>query len=102
MDQGQSVNRHLEVHIFDKNTGAKVTDLVPSVRLIYQRTGVSRELADAQETGSSLGVSFVTACLISKHREVEPHFGDNIYLQKGIYTVIIGVAAETAEAEITF
>lgn len=102
IDQGQPVNRHLEVHIFDKISGAKLTDIVPSVSLIHQATGVSRELADVQETGAALGVSFVTACQLSKHRSVEPHFGDNIYLQEGTYTVIMGVAEETAEAEITF
>ena len=102
IDQGQPVNRHLEVHIFDKISGTKLTDIVPSVSLTHLGTGVSRELADVQETGAALGVSFVTACQLSKHREIEPHFGDNIYLQEGTYTVIIGVAEETAEAEITF
>ena len=102
MDRRQTVNRHLEVHIFDKISGDKLTDLVPSVRLTHQETGASRELADVQETGTALGVSFVTACLLSKHRAVEPHFGDNIYLQKGTYTVIIGISKETAETEITF
>ena len=101
-DQGQLVNRHLEVHIYDKSSGAKLTDIVPLVRLTHRETGVSRDLAGDQETGSSLGVSFLTACQISKHRAVEPHFGDNIYLQEGTYSVIIDVAGEAAEAEITF
>ena len=101
MDQGQAVNRHLKVHIFDKISGDKLTGLDPSVRLTHQGTGVSRELADSQETGTALGASFITACQLSKHRAVEPHFGDNIYLQKGTYTVIIEIAEETAESEIT-
>ena len=102
IDQGQPVNRHVEVHIYEKSSGAKLTDIVSSVRLTHQGTGVSRALAVDQETGSSLGLSFVTACLISNHRDVEPHFGDNIFLQNGTYTVIIDVAGEVAEAEITF
>ena len=102
MDQGQPVNRHLEVHVFNKISGAKLTDIVPSVRLIHQETGGSRELAEVRETGTSLEASFLTACLLSKHRAVEPYFGDNIYLQKGTYTVIIGISGETAEAEFTF
>ena len=101
MDQGQPVNRHLEVHIFDKSSGAKVTGMIPAVSITDQATGVSRELAGAQETGASQGVSFVTACLISKHREVEPHFGDNIYLPVGTYTFTVGVGNETAVAEIS-
>ena len=39
MDQGQPVNRHLEVHIFDRSTGAVREDLVPTVRVTEQATG---------------------------------------------------------------
>ena len=83
MDQGQPVNQHLEIHIFNKSSGAKVTDIIPVVNITNQVTGASRDLADARETGASQGVSFVTACQVSMHREVEPHFGDNIYLPNG-------------------
>ena len=31
VDQGQPVNRHLEVHIFDKQSGANVKSVVPIV-----------------------------------------------------------------------
>ena len=102
MDQGQPVNRHMEIHLFDKNTGAKLIDITPRVKLTDVETGVSREWAATQESGGSLGVAFVTACLISKHREVEPHFGDNIYLRDGAYAVTIGIEDETAEAELSF
>ena len=101
-DEGNPVNRHLEVHIFGKKNRAKVTDVVPVVRITNRATGVTRELADVQETGASLGVSFVAACQISKHRDVEPHFGDNIYLPDGAYTVTVLVGDETAVAEISF
>ena len=101
-DEGNPVNRHLEIHIFDKSSRAKVTSVVPVVRITNRATGVTRELADGQETGASLGVSFVTACQISKHRDVEPHFGDNIYLPDGEYTVAVRVGDETAVAEISF
>jgi hypothetical protein len=101
MDQGQPVNRHLEIHVFDRSSGGKETGLIPSVSITDKATGVSRELAESRETGASLGVSFVTACLISKHREVEPHFGDNLYLPNGNYTITVGVGTETATAEIS-
>ena len=77
-----------------------MTDIIPTVNITDQTTGISRELADVEETGSSLGVSFVSACLISKHCNVEPHFGDNIYLPEGTYTVTVGVGDETASAEL--
>ena len=101
MDQGQPVNRHLEIHIFDKNSGAKVTEMIPTVNITDQATGASRELADVQETGASLGVSFVSACLISKHREGEPHFGDNIYLPDGTYSITVAVGDETAVVQLS-
>ncbi|MBI3935049.1 MAG: hypothetical protein HY316_10190, partial [Acidobacteria bacterium] len=72
-DEGQPVNRHLEVHIFDRNSGAQVKDLIPKVTITDQATGTSR------------GLPNVTACLESKHLEVEPHFGDNLYLPDGKY-----------------
>ena len=100
-DQGQPVNRHLELHIFDKSSGAKVTDIIPAIRITDRSTGVSRELAFSLETGVSQGVSFVTACLVSRHREVEPHFGDNLHLRGGDYTLIVGIGDEAAVAEIT-
>ena len=101
VDQGQPVNRHLEVHIFDRNSGADVPGVNPAVRITDKATGASRELAGTQETGASQGVSFVTACLISKHREVQPHFGDNIFLPDGKYTVSVVVGNETAVIEIS-
>ena len=100
-DQGQPVNRHLEVHIFDKSSGAKVTDIIPVVKITDLSTGASRELALSRETGGSQGISFVTACLVSRHREVEPHFGDNLHLRSGDYTLIVGIGDEAAVAEIT-
>ena len=99
MDQQHPINRHLEVHIFDKGSGAKVTDAIPTVRITDQATGASRDLANSHETGASQGVSFVTACQISKHREVEPHFGDNLYLPAGTYTITVVVGEETAVSE---
>ena len=78
-----------------------MTDVIPTVRITNQATGASRELAGTQETGASQGVSFVTACLISKHRDVETHFGDNIYLPDGVYTFTVTVGGETAVAEVS-
>ncbi|MFQ5934185.1 MAG: hypothetical protein ACE5KI_06045 [Dehalococcoidia bacterium] len=95
-DQGQPVNRHIEIHIFDKSGGAEVTDVIPLVRITNETSAVSRELAEGQEAGASQGASFVTACLISGHRDVQVHFGDNISLPDGKYTFTIVVGDETA------
>ena len=101
-DLGQPVDSHLEVHIFEKGTGARLIDIDPLVRLTQHETGSARELATTQESGASQGVSFVRACLISKHREVQPHFGDNLYLPRGTYTITVEVGEETAEAQVSF
>ncbi len=83
-DQGKPVNHHIEVHIFNKGTGAEVKDLIPTVRVADQATGTSRVLPN------------ITACRISKHRDTEPHFGDNVYLSDGKYTISVTVSSETA------
>ena len=99
VDQGQPVNRHLEVHIFDKKSGTKVKNLVPAVRITHSATGDSRELpADLHPSGE---IPYVTACLLTNHRVKEPHFGDNLYLSNGEYSVTVSVGDETALFEIS-
>jgi len=84
VEQGQPVNHHLEVHIFDRRSGVEVKTLVPVVTITNQTTRGSRALAN------------VRACLVANHRETEPHFGDNLYLPEGTYTVTVRVGSETA------
>jgi hypothetical protein len=94
VDQGQAVNHHLEVHIFDKRSGAELKNLVPTVGITEQATGDSRELAaDLHPSGE---LPYVKACLLSNHRVKEPHFGDNLYLRDGTYTVTVSVNGESA------
>jgi hypothetical protein len=87
MDQGQPVNHHLEVYVFDKNTGAEVKKLIPKVTITDQATGTARGLPDVQ------------ACLLANHRATEPHFGDNLYLSDGKYAVAVNVGNDTAVFE---
>ena len=97
VDRGQPVNHHLEVHVFDKSSGAEVKDLVPSVTITDLETGDAREFAvDRHPNGE---VPFVTACLLADHRVEEPHFGDNLHLRDGTYTIAIGVGNESAVLE---
>ena len=88
-----------EVHIFDKKSGTKVKNLVPAVRITHSATGDSRELpADLHPSGE---IPYVTACLLTNHRVKEPHFGDNLYLSNGEYSVTVSVGDETALFEIS-
>ena len=82
-DQGKPVNRHMEVHIFGRRSGAEIKDVVPIVKI----TGPD---------GSSRQLSNITACRVSKHRETELHFGDNIYLPEATYTITVKVRRESA------
>ena len=86
-DQGKPVNRHVEIHLFDQSTGAKVLDIIPTVGIANQASGTSRQLTN------------ITACLISKHRDREPHFGDNLYRADGTFTITVVVGSETAVFE---
>ncbi len=87
MELGQPVNRHIEVHIFNKGTGVEVKDVIPTVQIKDQAKGTSRALAN------------VMACRTARHREIEPHFGDNIYLPDGKYIITVGVGKEKAVFE---
>ena len=97
VDQGQPVNHHLEFHVFDKSSGAELKNLVPTVRMTDLGTGDTREFrVDRHSSGE---VPYVTACLLSNHRVTEPHFGDNLHLRDGTYTIAIGVGNETTVLE---
>ncbi len=87
MEQGQPVNRHIEVYIYHKSKGTEVKDVIPTVKIKDQAKGTSRALAN------------VMACRVSRHREIEPHFGDNIYLPDGKYIITVGVGKEKAVFE---
>ena len=100
-DQGQPVNRHLEVHIFDISTGAVRKDVVPTVRITDQATGTTRQLADVHAAGAAQGGAYVMACIISEHRPEDRHFGDNVYLPDGSHTVTVEVDGETAAFDIS-
>ncbi len=99
VDRGQPVNHHLEVHIFDRSTGSEVKDLLPTVRITDPATGESREFgADVHPAGQT---PYVKACLLSNHRASEPHFGDNLYLRDGTYTVTVSVGNEGGVAKVS-
>ncbi|MBI4203181.1 MAG: hypothetical protein HY532_08735, partial [Chloroflexi bacterium] len=87
VDQGQQVNHHLEIYVFDRLSNAEVRTHTPIVTIADQARGIPRGLPD------------VRACLLANHRVTEPHFGDNLYLADGAYTITVGVGSETAVVE---
>lgn len=85
-DQGYPVNHHLEVQIFDKASGA-IVDKMPMISITDAETGTSRELED------------VMAMHPVDADERDIHFGNNVYLPSGTYTVKVTLDGETAEFE---
>jgi hypothetical protein len=84
MDQGHAVNLHLEVQIVNKANGKVVTDQLPVITVTDQKTGASHPLTLVTAMyGASTGLS-------------DWHFGNNIFLAAGAYTVTVTVGSETA------
>jgi hypothetical protein len=81
-DQGQPVNHHLEAHLKD-SSGNVLTSPVPSIS-ITDSSGNTRQLSNiVQMYDPSVGQSDV-------------HFGNNVYLPDGMYTVTVTIGPETA------
>lgn len=97
VDGGQMVNHHLEVHIFDKSSGSEIKVVVPTVNITALATGDPKEFA--VDLHPSREIPYVKACLLANHRVTEPHFGDNLYLGDGTYTVTVRLGDETAVFE---
>ena len=97
MDRGQPVNRHIEIHIYDKSRGVVVKDPAPTVGIIDKSTRISRTLAI--EGDASQARAYVAACTLSEHRPADRHFGDNLYLVDSTYTFTVDVGAESAVFE---
>ncbi len=101
MDQGHQVNQHIEVYIWDRESGEAVTDLIPRVTVEDWTTGSSRTL----DTGAlAPGRANLHACRLDSHRAIQPHtggehphLGDNLYLLGQSFSVTVEAGGETAE-----
>jgi hypothetical protein len=83
-DQGMGVNHHLEIHIMRNDSGAVVNDVTPVIRITDKSTGESRDLSQvmgmyAVQTGPS-----------------DFHYGQNVWLPDGTYTVTAMIGPDTA------
>jgi hypothetical protein len=83
-DQGMGVNHHLEIHITRNDSGAVVDDVTPVIRITDKSTGESRDLPQvmgmyAVQTGPS-----------------DFHYGQNVWLPDGTYTVTAMIGPDTA------
>ena len=84
MDQGMTVNHHLEVHIMRNDTGAVVNDVTPTIRITDKATGTSRDLPQVMGMfGVQMGPS-------------DLHYGQNVWLPDGTYTVTVMIGPDRA------
>jgi hypothetical protein len=84
MDQGRPVNHHLEVHITHSDTGGVVNDVTPVIRITDKSTGESRDLPQVM---GMLGVGADAS---------DFHYGQNVYMSGGVYTVAVMVGPDKA------
>ena len=83
MDAGHPVNHHLEIHLVNKSDGKVVTDTAPTIAITNAK-GVSRAVSPiAAMYGVTAGPN-------------DWHFGGNVYLAGGAYTITATIAGETA------
>ena len=83
-DQGQPVNCHIEVAVYDKATGAPLGNAMSRITITERKTGRSRAL------------QAVTAMYDIKEGHRNLHFSDNVHLANGAYRVIVFAGGEQA------
>jgi hypothetical protein len=84
-DQGMAVNHWIDVHVAQSSSGAAVSDVTPTIRIVDKSTGEAHELPSVM--GMSGGMS-----------PGDFHYGQNVFLPDGTYqiSVLLG-PADTAE-----
>lgn len=88
-DQGQPVNRHLEIHIYQRASRTAVKGASPTVRVKNLGTGTVREFSSVRE------------CSPPNDHGAGPHYGDNLYLPEGKYTITVAVRNESASFDVS-
>jgi hypothetical protein len=80
-DQGMAVNHWIDVHVTQSGSGAVVSDVTPTIRIVDKSTGEARDLASVM--GMSGGMS-----------PSDFHYGQNVFLPDGTYqiSVLLGPA----------
>ena len=84
-DQGMAVNHWIDVHVTQSGSGAVVSDVTPTIRIVDKSTGEARDLPSV--IGMSGGMN-----------PTDFHYGQNVFLPDGTYqiSVLLG-PADTAQ-----
>jgi 5-hydroxyisourate hydrolase-like protein (transthyretin family) len=84
-DNGQPVNHHLEVHVTSKSTGSPAANIQPQISITDDATGQTRALAS------------VMSMYDIQVGQSDLHYGNNVYLPDGGYTVTVVVGSDMAQ-----
>ncbi|HEY1297609.1 MAG TPA: hypothetical protein VGJ60_31390 [Chloroflexota bacterium] len=84
-DQGMAANHWLDVHVTQAGSGAVVSDVTPTIRIVDRSTGESRDLPSVMGMSGGMSTS-------------DFHYGQNVFLPDGTYqiSVLLG-PADTAQ-----
>ena len=88
-DQGQPVNRHLEIHVYERASRTALKGVSPTVRIKNLGAGTVREFSNVRE------------CSPPNDHGAGPHYGDNLYLPEGKYTITVAVRNESASFDVS-
>jgi len=83
-DGDQLVNRHLELYLANSRSGRVVSDFVPTIQITNQLTGEERIL------------SGVVSMFDEAEGPIDWHYGNNLYLPDGRYTITATMDGERA------
>lgn len=86
-DQGNPVNQHLEIHIYSRGSGAAVLGASPAITIRNLASGETREFRDVRE------------CVPPDDHGAGPHYGDNLHLPDGRYSITVTVGEESVVFE---
>jgi len=88
MTMGMAGVYHLEVHVYNLMSGAVVTDKNVTIQVVNKATNQTMNVPIVVMYDMMVGLS-------------DTHFGNNVSLTPGNYTVVVNVAGETATFNIT-
>ena len=84
-DEGMAVNHWLDVHVAQAGSGAAVSDVTPTIRIVDKSTGEARDLPNVMAMSGGMSSNDV-------------HFGQNVFLPDGTYQITVQLGpADTAQ-----
>jgi hypothetical protein len=89
-DQGMAVNHWLDIHLTQAGSGAVVSDVTPTIRIVDKSSGEARDLPGVMGIAGGMNAT-------------DFHYGQNVFLPDGTYqiTVLLGPADTALFRDVT-